>query len=114
MALLTRAAARRQAASNGGSVNGDGATGSTANPVEAGTNTKKCRSQNEAKEGGPALFRNVIGGVDEQCVIAKDDNTEAGEASKNDIATEIKAKRTRQFAKTAAGSSRKKGNREHA
>ena len=66
-----------------------------------------------AKEGGPALFRNAIGGVDEQFVVDKDEDTEAGDASQHDIPTEIKSKRTRRVAKTAAGSSRKKGNSEH-
>ena len=113
MALLTRAAARRQAASNGGSVNTHEATASPSNRVYAAANIERGRSQNEAKEGGPALFGDAIGGVDEQCVIAKENNTEAGEASRNDITTENKTKRTRRVAKTAAGSSRKKGNSEH-
>ena len=114
MALLTRAAVRRQATSNGGSVNGDGATASLADSEDAGMNIKKGRSQNEAKEGGPALSRDIIGSVDEQCVVAKNDDTKAGEASQHDKPRETKPKRTRPVAKTAAGSSRKKGNREHA
>ena len=92
-----------------------GATVSTTVRVDAETDIKKDRTQNRAKEGGPAVFMNAIGGVDEQCVAAKVKGTEAGEALQMDMHRESKAKRTQQVAKTrrATGPSRKRGNSEH-